>query len=157
MIPFVMRIVFLLLMISMVVSCGSPRQEDVPENALSPELIDNPSTASGNDYGKAIPVISYDKTEHDFGSVVDGEKVSFSFHFTNSGKSDLLIRHAQASCGCTVPEWPKDPIPPGKDGYIAVTFDSKGRLGMVHKTVTIIANTIPNTSTLTITGEVKSN
>lgn len=146
---------FSLFFVVLAISCGAPRQEDVPENALNPDLIDNPSTA-GAEKGKAVPVISFDKTEHDFGSVVDGEKVSFSFHFTNTGTGDLLIRHAQATCGCTVPEWPKDPIAPGKDGFITVTFDSKGRLGMIHKTVTVIANTIPNTTTVTITGEVKS-
>ena len=151
-----LRILFSSLLLVLVSSCGAPRQEDLPENALNPDLIDNPATA-GNENGKPVPVISLDKIEHDFGSVIDGEKVSFSFHFTNTGKSDLLIRHAQATCGCTVPEWPKDPIAPGKDGFITVTFDSKGRIGMVHKTVTIIANTIPNTTTVTITGEVKSN
>jgi hypothetical protein len=144
----------LLLPVLVLVSCGPQRTPNQPEDALSPELVNNPATAGGEKGEKQLPVLTFDATTHDFGSVVDGEKVNFSFHFKNSGNGDLVIRHCQASCGCTVPEWPKEPVPPGGEGYIAVTFDSKGKSGMVHKTVSIIANTVPNTSTLVITGEV---
>jgi hypothetical protein len=149
------RSILLILFAAVFFSCGTPENKSLPDNALSPDLITNPATA-GKEHGKVIPVITFDKSEHDFGSVVEGEKVTFSFHFKNTGNGDLIIRHAQASCGCTVPEWPKDPIAPGKDGYIGVTFNSDGKSGMIHKSVTIIANTIPNTTELVITGEVKN-
>lgn len=135
------------------VSCQNA-QEKKDDGTLSPDLITNPATA-GAEQGKAVPVISFDKTTHDFGMMTDGEKLNYSFHFTNTGNTDLIIRHCQASCGCTVPEWPKDPVPPGKDAYISVTFNSEGKVGMVHKTISIMSNTIPNTATLVITGEVK--
>lgn len=147
------RILAISLLAFTVLSCNSGKTPDKPEDALSPDLVKNPASASGGDM-KQVPIISFDATKHDFGSVIDGEKVNFSFHFTNTGNADLIIRHCQASCGCTVPEWPKDPVAPGEEGYISVTFDSKGKSGMVNKTVTIIANTIPNTTTLSISGEV---
>ncbi|MFM2134785.1 MAG: hypothetical protein RL021_185 [Bacteroidota bacterium] len=147
------RIIVITLITFSLFSCGNEKTPNMPENALSPDLVKNPASASGGDM-KQVPVITFDTTRHDFGSVVDGEKVNFSFHFVNTGNADLIIRHCQASCGCTVPEWPKDPVAPGKEGYISVTFDSKGKSGMVNKTVTIIANTIPNTTTLSISGEV---
>ena len=133
---------------------GGPDTKET-EQSLSPDLVRNPNSASGNGE-KQLPVMTFDAMEHDFGTVVDGEKVAFSFHFKNPGNADLLIRHCQASCGCTVPEWPKEPVAPGEDGYIAVTFDSHGKSGTIHKTVSIISNTIPNTATLVITGQVNS-
>jgi len=66
----------------------------------------------------------------------------------------LVIRSAQGSCGCTVPEFPKDPVAPGEEGVINVTFDSAGKEGHQEKTVTIISNTIPNTYTLYVVGDV---
>lgn len=141
-------------LLTLVACSGSNDQQKESDRDLSPDLIKNPASASGSDE-KSIPVMTFDAMEHDFGSVVAGEKVAFSFHFKNTGTSDLLIRHCQASCGCTVPQWPKEPVPPGGDGFISVTFDSNGKNGQIHKTVSIISNTIPNTATLTITGVVK--
>ncbi|HLG33233.1 MAG TPA: DUF1573 domain-containing protein, partial [Bacteroidia bacterium] len=95
------------------------------------------------------------KTEtHDFGTIVEGEKVSYSFQFTNTGNADLLITNAAGSCGCTVPEYSKEPVPPGKSGVVNVIFDSSGKDGHQDKTVTIVANTIPNSKVIRITGEV---
>ena len=98
----------------------------------------------------------FEKEVHDFGEIVEGEKVSYSFKFTNTGKSDLIVSNASASCGCTVPHYPTDPIAPGEEGTIDVVFDSKNRPGKVDKKVTIIANTVPNTKVIKITGRVKS-
>src|SRR5205085_4702073 len=70
---------------------------------------------------------------YNFGKVTDGEKVEYNFKFRNTGKNPLIISSATASCGCTVPEKPDAPIPPGQLGYLKVVFDSKGRVGDVHK------------------------
>jgi len=155
-----LRFKFLSLLIFSVsmISCrqGSNKNADIPENAVSVDGVKNPVTASP-DSGKAkssLPVFQFKDEEHDFGSITQGEKISYAFRFKNVGVTDLVIRSANGSCGCTVPEWPKDPIPPGKEGLINVTFNSEGKEGMQHKTVTLIANTIPNTKVLTITGEV---
>lgn len=87
------------------------------------------------------PVMTFDEKEFDFGSVAEGAEVTHEYTFTNSGKSDLLITNAVASCGCTVPDWPKDPIAPGEKGKIKASFNSEGRAGQVHKSITITANT----------------
>lgn len=134
------------------VGCTGKKAND---QTVTPDDVHNP--VSVNSDGKdALPVIEFDTPKYDFGEAHDGEKISYSYHFRNTGKGNLVIRHCQASCGCTVPEWPKDPIQPGGEGFITVTFDTKGKVGMQHKTVTIIANTIPNTTTISITGEVMS-
>lgn len=109
---------------------------------------------AGNADAGQMPVIQFDKTIHDFGRVLAGEKISYSFKFRNTGKSDLLITKVSASCGCTVPEWPKTPIAPGEEGYITVTFNTSGRKGLQHKSVTVLANTNPNTTILNIQAEI---
>ncbi len=126
------------------------------KDKLPTDLINNPATASA-DSGKnkdKVPAFRFDVETHDFGSITEGEKVSYAFKFTNVGGADLLIRDAHGSCGCTIPDYPKTPIPAGGQGVINVTFNSEGKNGMQHKEVTIVANTIPNTKVIVITGEV---
>lgn len=96
----------------------------------------------------------FKEKQFDFGKVTEGEKVSHSYVFTNTGKSSLVISNAQASCGCTVPEWTREPVAPGKTGEIQVIFDSNGRAGKQHKTVTVYANTYPSVVQLELTGEI---
>lgn len=96
------------------------------------------------------------ETSFDFGTVEAGEKVSHAYSFTNTGSSSLIISNAQASCGCTVPEWTKEPIAPGETGEIQVVFNSQGRSGKQNKTITVHANTNPSVAQLYLTGEVKA-
>lgn len=91
---------------------------------------------------------------YDFGKVMDGEMVEFSYRFKNSGTKPLIVTSAVASCGCTVPEKPEAPIKPGETGYIKVKFDSKGRVGNTHKTVTVTSNAQPGFPEILLTGEV---
>ena len=86
--------------------------------------------------------------EHDFGKIIQGEIVTYAFKFENTGKSDLLVSAVSASCGCTATKYSKDPVAPGSDGFIQVTFISEGRKGFQNKTVTVLANTQPNKTTL---------
>lgn len=102
------------------------------------------------------PVFKFESEEHDFGIIEEGTVVTHEFVFTNSGKAPLVITNAQGSCGCTVPEYPRDPVMPGQKGVIKVSFDSSNRAGRQDKTVTLTANTIPNTKILKITSEVVS-
>tara|TARA_B100000989_G_C19461910_1_gene436613 strand:+ start:432 stop:872 length:441 start_codon:yes stop_codon:yes gene_type:complete len=86
--------------------------------------------------------ITFDKVIHDFGNITEGEVVKTSFKFTNTGDSDLYIVNAVASCGCTIPNYPKNvPIEPGNEGEIEVNFDSKGRPNFQSKLVKISTNT----------------
>lgn len=100
------------------------------------------------------PVMKFEFDSHDFGKVKAGEKVTFDFKFVNTGKSPLIITEAHASCGCTVPEWPKEPIQPGQGGKIKVTFDSSNKSGLMDKQVTVTANTNPAQNIVHLVGEV---
>ena len=101
-----------------------------------------------------LPVMSFESIEYDFGSVNEGDIVEHTFKFTNTGKSPLVINKATATCGCTVPNWPKDPILPGGQGEIQVQFNSKNRNNLQTKYVNINANTKPEITRLKITGNV---
>jgi hypothetical protein len=100
------------------------------------------------------PVIQFEKNSYNFGKINQGDKVSYDFKFTNTGKSPLIITDAVASCGCTKPEWPKDPVQPGDKGIIKVTFNSAGKDGLQDKLITITGNTLPAQSLVHLTGEV---
>lgn len=101
-----------------------------------------------------FPVMKFLGSVHDFGSITEGDTISHVFKFKNTGNMPLLISHASTPCGCTVPEWPKDPIAPGAGGEIKVTFNSKNKVGFQNKTVTVYANTIPETNIVLIKGDV---
>jgi hypothetical protein len=98
--------------------------------------------------------IAFEQTDFDFGTVTDGEKVRHTYKFKNTGNEPLVISSAKGSCGCTVPKWPSEPIPPGGSGQIDVEFDSKGKPGKQTKRVTVTANTVPAQTLLNISGTV---
>jgi len=101
------------------------------------------------------PVIKFEKESFDFGKIKQGDKVSYAYKFTNTGKSPLIIKSAIATCGCTTPEWkPKTPVLPGQGGVILVTFNSAGKTGLQDKQITVTANTNPAQSMVHLIGEV---
>ncbi len=102
------------------------------------------------------PVISFENEIHNFGTVVEGEKVEYAFIFTNTGKTPLIIEGANATCGCTVPEVPNEPIQPGAKGSIRVIFNSLGRPGLNDKVITITSNALTKETLLHLVGEVKT-
>jgi len=97
-----------------------------------------------------LPAFSFQEEEYDFGTINEGDIVEHTFTFTNTGEAPLIIESARASCGCTVPSWPKEPIAVGETGEIQVRFDSKGKPNVQNKTVTITANSYPKISRLRI-------
>ncbi len=101
-----------------------------------------------------LPLFQFPEENHDFGTINEGDVVEKTFTFKNVGEAPLIISSAKASCGCTVPEWPKEPIGIGEEGKITVKFNSKGKPGIQNKTVTITANTYPKISRLTIKANV---
>lgn len=103
----------------------------------------------------ATTVLTIDRMEHDFGKIPDTAPVETSFVITNDGEEPLLITNAQGSCGCTVPEYPKDPIPPGESRDMKVSFNPTGKEGVNNKTVTITANTEPATTIINIKSDVQ--
>lgn len=100
------------------------------------------------------PIISFAQSEHDFGTINEGDIVETVFPFTNAGKSELIITSAKGSCGCTVPEWPKEPIMPGETGEIKVKFNSSGKPNKQHKQVTLVTNTANGKEILTVKAQV---
>ncbi len=94
-----------------------------------------------NDIKLGGPKFKFDKTEHDFGTINEGDVVETVFNFTNEGKSELIITSAKGSCGCTVPEWPKEPIMPGESGQIKVKFNSYRKPNLQQKQITLVTNT----------------
>jgi hypothetical protein len=101
-----------------------------------------------------LPVISFDTDEHDFGRIIQGEVVTYAFKFQNTGKSDLLIASVGTSCGCTVSKYSREPVRPGEQGTVQVTFDSEGRKGVQNKTITVLSNAQPNRYLLYIKAKV---
>ncbi len=93
-------------------------------------------------------------SSYNFGKVVDGDKVEYNYRFRNTGNKPLVIINASASCGCTVPQKPEKPILPGEIGFIKVVFDSRGRIGETHKSITVTSNAHPGFPELKLEGEV---
>ena len=103
----------------------------------------------------AQPKLTFDKAQHDFGKVSEGDgAASYNFAFKNTGSTPLIIQNVTSSCGCTTPEWTKEPIRPGAAGFIKVSYDVKGRPGAIDKTIAVYSNSTPSPVNLRIVGEV---
>lgn len=102
------------------------------------------------------PMIVFDEAVHDFGTIEEADGPATTvFNFTNTGQKPLLVKHASASCGCTTPEFTKEPVGPGKTGFIKVTYNPKNRPGIFNKTVTVTSNAVEPIKRLIIKGDVK--
>ncbi len=143
------RILILTLMAALLGACGHH------DKATDVDLIHNPNSADGIDQRQRMPQISFESDMHDFGLLMAGENISYSFKFTNTGNTDLIISSCDASCGCTVADYPRERIAPGKSGYITVTFKSKGMSGQQMKEVVVSSNTQPSHTRLRITATVR--
>jgi hypothetical protein len=128
------------------VSCK--QKEEMPQVKLDDKNMVLPQDAYGNIivpkkvYKKGeYPAIAIQDANFDFGTINQGDKVEHIFKFKNTGKNDLIVINAQASCGCTIPEWTKDYVKPGAEGQIKIVFNSAGKSGEVTKTVTLTTNT----------------
>ena len=88
----------------------------------------------------AGPVITFKENSKDFGDITQGQQVAHTFVLTNTGKQPLIISNVAATCGCTVPSWPKEPVAPGKSAEIKVSFNSTGKVGKQNSVVRIYSN-----------------
>jgi len=123
-------------------------------NNSTAEVTSGDSSATSKIAPADAPVITFEREIYDFEKIQEGEKAEHEFKFKNTGKSPLIISNATATCGCTIPETPKEPILPGKEGVIKVVFNSEGKVGMQDKVVTVVSNANPNISTVHLVGEV---
>lgn len=128
---------------------------NVVRNTQSPTNVPPASSIETNVTANAA--FQWDNTLYNFGTIKQGEIVNYTFKFTNSGTEDLVIRSTSASCGCTVPQHTKDPVPPGGTGEIVVRFDSKGKNGQQNPVITVVANTNPAQTRLSLRGFVQVN
>jgi hypothetical protein len=105
---------------------------------------------------KTGPVISWEKSTHDFGTIYQGDVVEHTYKFTNTGTEPLIITNVQVSCGCTVPKgWPRDPVAAGGKGEIVISFNSAGKLNKQNKVITVVSNAVnPEGATVSFTTEV---
>ena len=117
-------------------------------------LIRNPASADLPTDTNQLARITFPEATFDFGTVKEGMVVEHKFQFTNSGKTPLTILKARSSCGCTVPEWPEEPIPPGGTGEITAKFNTDGRVGDQRKAIYVLANTYPNETKIELRGTV---
>jgi hypothetical protein len=124
-------------------------QKTVESNADSKETSEIAVVDTSN-----APAFKFEKEVYDFGEIKEGEKVTYDFKFKNIGNSPLIINTATATCGCTIPDYPKEPVAPGAEGLIRVIFNSAGKAGMQNKIVSITANTVPSLTELNILGNV---
>jgi hypothetical protein len=143
-----MKLIISALFLAMLFSCGSKKEE-----GISTDLVNNSASAE-NGGNEDLPDMKFEEEVFDFGRITQGEKVSHAFVFTNTGKSNLVITNASGSCGCTVPEYPKIPFAPGKQGKIDVVFNSEGKKGQQEKTVTVVTNCEPATKVIRIKADV---
>ena len=111
-------------------------------------------TSVKNDTIQGTPQIKFVVDSHDFGKIVEGEIVSYTFFYENAGNSGLIITSASATCGCTIPNYSKEPLPGGDRGKIEVVFDSNGKLGVQNKSIAIRTNGTPARKILNIHAEV---
>jgi hypothetical protein len=134
--------------------CVMTSCEEKNEGNLSTDLVTSPKSASETSNKQAA--IKFDKEEHDFGTLLQGEVVTYSFHFTNAGNMPLIISEVGSSCGCTVGDYPREPIAPGKTGDIKVTYNSSGHHGFQSRFLTVMSNTNPAKTTLRIKATVQT-
>ena len=146
----------------LVLSCNNdtPEQPAKPEKVVQEiksgdrirDIIRNPVDA--NDVVDTVNVakITFDEKRYNFGTVNEGDIVRHEYKFTNTGKAPLIIALAKSTCGCTIPDWPKEPIPPNGTGVIKVRFDTKNKTNRQGKPITITANTYPRETILQLQG-----
>lgn len=123
-------------------------------SSLTPTTVSNTPVPEEKPEGP-LPAFSFVEELHDFGTIKEGEVVEHTFEFVNDGEAPLVITNARATCGCTVPEWPKEPIPVGEKGEVKVRFNSSKKPGVQNKTVTLSANTWPATKRIRIKANVE--
>jgi hypothetical protein len=140
-----MKKIFLFVCAAMVLSASvfaqAKHEQSTPATAPA---VNNPNAAK----------IVFAEQSYDFGTVVEGPQITHDFKIRNEGKEPLILSNVHASCGCTVPTWPREPILPGKESVVSATYNTSGRPGHFSKTITIESNATGGKNVVTITGEV---
>ena len=139
------KIIFFLLASAAIISCNVRHKDKIADDIETQKILALKDSTT-------VQIID---SAYNFGKVTEGEKVEYSYRFKNTGKKPLVVVQATASCGCTVPQKPEKPILPGEIGFIKIVFDSKGRVGQAHKTISVTSNANPEFTPLVLTGTVE--
>ena len=145
----ILSVVIGAMMVLVLASCQNTNKKEIPADVVS-----IPRSAKEVNKSDKQPEIVFENTTHDFGKVVVGEKVTFGYKFKNEGDKDLLIVKVSATCGCTAIDYPRDPMAPGSEGVLYVTFNSTAKKGFQNKRVTVMANTQPSATVLWVKANV---
>ncbi len=140
-----MKQLIVLVFIAFLTACGTADKKPAETASAATEQTAAPAE---------VTTIQWLDSAQNFGKVTDGEKVVITFHFKNTGTKPLIISNVQASCGCTVPSKPEEPIAPGAEGKITAEFNSEGRVGKASKNITVTANIKEGIAVLMFEGEV---
>ncbi len=130
------KVILIFTILSSLISCS---EGDSRKNGISSMQIPKDSSLF-------TKITWLDSTTRDFGIIPEGQKLEVAYRFLNSGSKPLIIARVQPSCGCTIAEQPKEPVMPGKEGIIKASFNSEGRIGINHKKLYIMANTVGSQS-----------
>jgi len=158
-----MKTQLLVILTLTITACGSKKQpgqeQSVQEIKTAPgisnaHIIRSPVSAQLPEDTTNVAKMTFSASTYDFGEVSEGTIVEHSFHFINTGKKPLLISNARSTCGCTVPQWPRDPVMPGESAVIEVKFNTSNKTAEQVKPVTITANTYPARNTVYLKGKV---
>ena len=123
-------------------------------NAQEQKQVQNATVDQKEVIDPKAGIFKFKEEIHDYGTVPEGPKAECDFEFKNVGKKPITISNAKGSCGCTVPDWPREPILPGKSGKIHVSYNTDGRPGRIDKIVTVTSDAAQNVIMLHITGDV---
>lgn len=129
-----LRILTFVSIVALLSSCGDDASSRVNQKNVA--KVEQEAVKNAN-----APVMTFEETKYDFGEMIEGDVLETVFKFKNTGKSPLIITNARASCGCTIPDYSREPIAVGEEGVIKVKFNSRGKHGKQNKRVTLTTNT----------------
>ena len=134
----------------MFLACSNKNSDEINSN-----IVNIPVTAEGKDEKARMPKLEFERTHHDFGKLMQGEKVSYTYKFKNTGNAALVISAVLSGCDCTVAQFTRTPIAPGESGTIGINLNTETKKGLVHNAVTVQANTYPADTRLSFSANVE--
>jgi hypothetical protein len=155
------KIVYSFLTISLLIASCKQKEGsaevllDEKNNVIPTSGYQETARTNNKDVKGDFPELLFEEKDFDFGDINQGDKVTHVFKFKNTGKANLLIKNAAPSCGCTVPEWTKEPIKPGDNGEIKIVFNSEGKSGPQQKTINLTTNTKDGNEVLSFKTNIK--
>lgn len=148
---------FVFVIITLSACAGGDKPETRDAELLSTDMVKNPYSASGLDTSayNQLPTMDFTDTVHNFGWMTEGAKATHTFEFKNNGNTPLIISSAAGACGCTIADYPKEPVAPGATGEINVAFSSADKMGHIEKSVSVTTNSRRSVHVLYIKADVK--